>query len=504
MRSHLEDNRLDRVDIQSQLWGVDRVALTGNFTIPDDFPFMLFLDPNGSDRDVTLPALGRGKAHIIENVGSANSLIIKTPAGATLTTLSNVQGAMFVCSGQEWKYLTNTIGDALDPTEIGSPDGSISVVIQGGTSIAINVNPSSVHHNSLAGYIAAEHINHTGVSVTVEPGLKGGGDISATRGLSLDLAGLSVTAMANGDYLGFSDSSDSSITRRESLLHLNTFLSHTALAGFVAAEHVNHSNVNINAGVGLTGGGNIAATRTISLDFLNMSSITPTPDDIFAFWDMTGAQFGKRSITTFLDDFGIQRTFNLSNVLRTPDIGVSVQGYDLALSSLANLSITADNMIYSTGVDALQLAALGAFARTALLPRVNASAVRSAIGVEIGVNVEAFDADILKRDVATSVSAGYSTTSYYAGTMSSGSYALSLHLGQVQDFKNAGAFTLSPPTAYGAMILDQNNITGAGVITRTGFTTVLGDTLNTTVGNKFRHFISVGVSGSLIDSRRIV
>lgn len=40
---------------------------------------------------------------------------------------------------------------------------------------------------------------------------------------------------------------------------------HDALLNFVANEHVNHASVAVNAGSGLTGGGDLTATRTISM-----------------------------------------------------------------------------------------------------------------------------------------------------------------------------------------------------------------------------------------------
>jgi hypothetical protein len=42
-------------------------------------------------------------------------------------------------------------------------------------------------------------------------------------------------------------------------------VNHNALQNYVSNEHVNHSTVAINAGTGLTGGGNITASRTISM-----------------------------------------------------------------------------------------------------------------------------------------------------------------------------------------------------------------------------------------------
>ena len=46
--------------------------------------------------------------------------------------------------------------------------------------------------------------------------------------------------------------------------------SHDALSGFVANEHIDHSTVSIVAGKGLTGGGTIAASRTIDIDSANV------------------------------------------------------------------------------------------------------------------------------------------------------------------------------------------------------------------------------------------
>jgi len=43
-------------------------------------------------------------------------------------------------------------------------------------------------------------------------------------------------------------------------------INHDNLVGYVADEHVAHAGVSITAGAGLTGGGTIAATRTITLN----------------------------------------------------------------------------------------------------------------------------------------------------------------------------------------------------------------------------------------------
>jgi hypothetical protein len=42
-------------------------------------------------------------------------------------------------------------------------------------------------------------------------------------------------------------------------------VNHNALLNYVANEHINHENVSITAGTGLTGGGNLTASRTLSI-----------------------------------------------------------------------------------------------------------------------------------------------------------------------------------------------------------------------------------------------
>ena len=100
-------------------------------------------------------------------------------------------------------------------------------------------NPILVH-DDLSGFVANEHIDHSSVSVTTGAGIKGGGDITSTRTISIDSA--------------------------ELLTYYNPILVHDDLSGFVANEHVDHTSVSIATGAGLKGGGTIASTRTLSID----------------------------------------------------------------------------------------------------------------------------------------------------------------------------------------------------------------------------------------------
>lgn len=63
-------------------------------------------------------------------------------------------------------------------------------------------------------------------------------------------------------------------------------VNHDGLSGFVADEHIDHSGVYITAGNGLSGGGNLTATRTIDLDLNDLTFGTPVlATDSIAYYD---------------------------------------------------------------------------------------------------------------------------------------------------------------------------------------------------------------------------
>ena len=142
----------------------------------------------------------------------------------------------------------------------------------------VQATQGTINHDSLAGFVANEHINHTSVDITAGAGLTGGGDISSTRTLAVG-AGTGITVNANDVAIGQAVSTTSdvkfanitgSIISGSSLLGVvgtatQGTINHDSLSGFVADEHVAHGDVTITAGAGLTGGGTIASTRTLAV-----------------------------------------------------------------------------------------------------------------------------------------------------------------------------------------------------------------------------------------------
>ena len=155
----------------------------------------------------------------------------------------------------------------------------------------VQATQGTINHDSLAGFVANEHINHTSVDITAGAGLTGGGDISSTRTLAVG-AGTGVTVNANDVAIGqavsttsnvqFANITGSNISGSSLLGVVGTAtqgtIDHDGLANFVANEHINHTSVSITAGDGLTGGGSIASTRDIAVGA--GSGITVNANDV--------------------------------------------------------------------------------------------------------------------------------------------------------------------------------------------------------------------------------
>ena len=92
----------------------------------------------------------------------------------------------------------------------------------------------------------------------IEAGLVVTGSVSSSVGFSGSGAGLTNVTAASVDY--------ANITNKPTLVSASSQIDHDATTNFVANEHIDHSTVSISAGSGLTGGGDITATRTLTLD----------------------------------------------------------------------------------------------------------------------------------------------------------------------------------------------------------------------------------------------
>jgi hypothetical protein len=78
------------------------------------------------------------------------------------------------------------------------------------------VLPGGVDHDQLLNFVANEHVDHTTVSIATgaNSGLEGGGDISATRNIAVDVMNAPSVSAASGDNVLIADASDSDNLKR--------------------------------------------------------------------------------------------------------------------------------------------------------------------------------------------------------------------------------------------------------------------------------------------------
>ena len=87
--------------------------------------------------------------------------------------------------------------------------GTGVATVGSGNTVTFNSVDSEIVHDNLSGFVANEHIDHSGVTLTAGNGLSGGGDITASRTFALDLNELSTeTSIADADFIPMVDATD--------------------------------------------------------------------------------------------------------------------------------------------------------------------------------------------------------------------------------------------------------------------------------------------------------
>lgn len=84
--------------------GIDFRTLVGATTIDRDTPFLLWWDPGGASRAITLPAAERGLMFLVINAADAAEDL--TFAGTVAAgTISQNEAGLFVSDGVVWKLV---------------------------------------------------------------------------------------------------------------------------------------------------------------------------------------------------------------------------------------------------------------------------------------------------------------------------------------------------------------------------------------------------------------
>lgn len=228
-------------------------------------------------------------------------------------------------SADSWGGKLNTNLDTLDAIFKGDGTGtSVGLKVGAGKTLAVAgtltaTGTVNIDHNGLTNYDANKHIDHTAVSISAGGALTGGGTIAANRTITLDVSGLTedLSPVTTADYIVTYDVSASAHKK----VRLDK-IDHNSLTNYDANKHVDHTAVSITAGTGLTGGGTLAATRTLSVD-INGLAADATPDvaaDYLMTYDASAATLKKVLIENLplkLDQFMMARVIEATTSLTT-------------------------------------------------------------------------------------------------------------------------------------------------------------------------------------------
>lgn len=114
--------------------------------------------------------------------------------------------------------------------------------------LQIQIDEAKINHDNLLGFVANEHIDHSSVNINTnaDSGLSGGGDITASRSLSVDIAGTTAeTILANDDELLIQDTSAGALrstTLQAIREHSKGDILETSFAGAQSAAGANVTN----------------------------------------------------------------------------------------------------------------------------------------------------------------------------------------------------------------------------------------------------------------------
>jgi hypothetical protein len=142
-------------------------------------------------------------------------------------------------------------------------------------------------------------------------------------------------------------------------------------------------------GAAVTSSGTFNAAAFTGANIVSATSITD------AINQLDGAISGKDTLDEILPGSAGQVIYNNGGTWATAAPGATsgVQAYDAGLTSIAGLSTSADQMLYTTGADTYTVTGLTAFGRS-LIDDADSAAARTTLGVVIGTDVQAFDPDL--------------------------------------------------------------------------------------------------------------
>jgi hypothetical protein len=352
----------------------------------DEFEILLTgAEATGSDKTITLPnvtgtvALGTGTQNFGTRWTSTNTLGVgQVYDNGTLVGIGSTAPTELFNVGPNNEFTVTSAG-AITGTTINTGNGAYE--IQDATTLL----------KGLASFNST-NFSVTGGAVSIATGGVGSTEL-ASSGVSANTYGNStnipqITVDEDGRITSASNilvsyenplTFSNGLTRNVNAVTLGGSLTQSTRLYDGTYEYLYMDNGTGNVGIGTTGpaqklsvGGSVYTTGGMYIGANNSNNLI---DD---------SSTGAGSSTLYIGN---------ESILASGDIGVSVQGYDAGLQSISGLTEVADQMIYTTGNNTYALTTLTTFGRS-LIDDANSTAARTTLGLVIGTNVQAWDAQL--------------------------------------------------------------------------------------------------------------
>lgn len=225
---------------------------------------ILYIGSNGSIVPIAgkrFPGVLTANQALIANASSGIDKIIVANLVATVVTANSTLGGsgQVLTSNSTGGVYWGSVAGTGTITQINTGNGLTGGPITSSGTIAVIAN-SGIIANSTGVYVLANSgitSNSTGVYVTPANGIfvsSTGVQVTGANGVSVTSSGVNVLA---GNTQLVSNSTGLWVNQSN--------IDHNSLSNYDANRHIDHTAVSITAGNGLSGGGTIAATRTLTV-----------------------------------------------------------------------------------------------------------------------------------------------------------------------------------------------------------------------------------------------
>ena len=226
-----------------------------------------------------------------------------------------------------------------------------SVTASLGFSGSFDVDETTLNHDNLSGFVANEHIDHSGVSITGINGLTGGGDITTSRTITLDGTSAYFTASVES-VLASHTGSFATTTSVQNILDVTGSFATTGSNIFSGSQVITGSLV-VTGSVEFTG--SLFVSGAFSGSSIYVGGGITAGDDITAFYSSDenlkdNVELIPNAVEKVKQIKGVSFDWNDKSKHRGHDVGVIAQDIEKVLPELV---VTRENGFKAVKYDRL-------------------------------------------------------------------------------------------------------------------------------------------------------